>query len=148
MEKPGGRGYFEGGKWLRVFQQNVSWINEERSFLLGYFREFPTKIPFIHASVKASCAQPPPGYCGAICPHCQSRGWGISKVALPTPGPPSNIWHARGFLSEHNYTVDFSEKKNADWLISQGREKIVEGSKDMFSILCMHFFIAYQSGIT
>ena len=66
---------------------------------------------------------------------------------LPTPGPPSNIWHARGFLSKHNYTVDFSGKK-ADWLISQGREKIVEGSKDMFSILCMHFFITYQSGIT
>ena len=67
---------------------------------------------------------------------------------LPNPGLPSNIGRARGFLSEHNYTVDFSEKKKADWLISQGREKIVEGSKDMFSILCMHFFIVYQSGIT
>ena len=31
---------------------------------------------------------------------------------------------------------------------SIGQEKIEEGCKDMFSILCMHFFIAYQARIT
>ena len=30
----------------------------------------------------------------------------------------------------------------ADWLICPGREKIEEVCKGMFSILCMHFFIA------
>ena len=63
---------------------------------------------------------------------------------LPTPGPAPGFWHARGFLSEYNYTEDFTEKQ-ADWLICQGREKIEEGCKGMFSILCMHFFIAYQT---
>ena len=147
MKKPGGRGYFEGGKWLRVFQQNVSWINEERSFLLGYFREFPTKIPFIYASVNASCAQPPPGYCRAICPHCQSRGGALAKLRCQPRGHPLTFdTHVASYPNITTQRI-FLEKQ-ADWLISQGREKIVEGSKDVFSILCMHFFIAYQSGIT
>ena len=38
--------------------------------------------------------------------------------------------------------------KKADWLICQGQEKIEEGCKGMFLILCMHFFIAYQARIT
>ena len=39
-------------------------------------------------------------------------------------------------------------EKQADWLICQGRGKIEEVCKGMFSILCMHFFIAYQARIT
>ena len=39
-------------------------------------------------------------------------------------------------------------EKQADWLICQGQGKIVEGCKGMFSILCMHFFIAHQARIT
>ena len=39
-------------------------------------------------------------------------------------------------------------EKQADWLICQGWEKIEEVCKGMFSILCMHFFIAYQARIT
>ena len=31
---------------------------------------------------------------------------------LPTPRPFPSFWHARGFLSEYNYTEDFTEKKN------------------------------------
>ena len=38
--------------------------------------------------------------------------------------------------------------KKADWLICQGQEKIEEGWKGMFLILCTHFFIAYQARIT
>ena len=30
---------------------------------------------------------------------------------LPTPGPFSSFWHARGFLSEYNYTEGFTGKK-------------------------------------
>ena len=67
---------------------------------------------------------------------------------LPTPGPPLTFdTHVASYPNITKQWI-FLEKKKADWLISQGREKIVEGSKDMFSILCMHFFIAYQSGIT
>ena len=39
-------------------------------------------------------------------------------------------------------------EKQDDWLICQGREKIEEDCKGMFSILCMHFFFAYQARIT
>ena len=39
-------------------------------------------------------------------------------------------------------------EKYADWLTSQRQEKIEEVCKGMFSILCMHFFIAYQARIT
>ena len=39
-------------------------------------------------------------------------------------------------------------EKQDDWLICQGREKIEEDCKGMFSILCIHFFIAYQARIT
>ena len=38
--------------------------------------------------------------------------------------------------------------KKADWLICQGQEKIEEGCKGMFLILCMRFFIGYQARIT
>ena len=38
-------------------------------------------------------------------------------------------------------------EKQADWLICQGRETIEEVFKGMFSILCMHFFIALNRNI-
>ena len=72
----------------------------------------------IYASVNSSCAQPPspPALLQGICPPCQSRGWGIANFVLPggrglpTPGPTPSFWHARGFLSEYNYTEDFTGK--------------------------------------
>ena len=40
-------------------------------------------------------------------------------------------------------------EKQADWLIDLWRTKIIIGAcKGMFSILCVHFFIAYQARIT
>ena len=39
-------------------------------------------------------------------------------------------------------------EKQAVWLIWQGWGKNEEVCKGMFSILCMHFFIAYQARIT
>ena len=47
--------------------------------------------------------------------HCPGAGH------LLTPGPFASFWHARGFLSEYNYTEGFTGKK-ADWLICQGQE--------------------------
>ena len=58
---------------------------------------------------------------------------------LPTPRPFPSFWHARGFLSEYNYTEDFTGKENR---LAQ------RPCKGMFLILCMHFFIAYQVRIT
>ena len=39
---------------------------------------------------------------------------------LPNPGLFPSFWHARGFLSEYNYTENITGKK-ADWLICQGQ---------------------------
>ena len=65
---------------------------------------------------------------------------------LPTPGPLRAFdTHA---VSYQNITTQrILLEKQADWLIFQGREKIEEVCKGMFSILCMHFFIAYQAKI-
>ena len=52
-------------------------------------------------------------------------------------------------VSYQNLTVKrILLEKQAYWLFSQGHEKIEEGCKGMFSIFCMHFFIAYQARVT
>ena len=107
----------------------------------------------MHQLIPAALSPPPPGLLQGICPPCQSRGWGICKFwaargprarHLPTP----NFWHARGFRYQNITTQRILLEKHADWLTSQGQEKIEEVCKGMFSILCMHFFIAYQARIT
>ena len=94
-----------------------------------------------------------PGLLRDICPPCQSRGWGICKFCTARgPGICQPRGHSLAFdthaVSYQNTTTQkvLLEKK-ADWLICQGQEYIEEGCKVMFSILCMHFFIAYHSEI-
>ena len=83
---------------------------------------------------------PSPGLLRGISPPCQSRGWGICKfcAAGVTGICQPQVFDTQTILLE----------KQDDWLICQGREKIEEDCKGMFSILCMHFFIAYQARIT
>ena len=108
----------------------------------------------VNASVNSSRAQPPPppGYCGAFA-RPQSRGWGICKFcAARGPGICQPRGQPRAFdthaVSYQNITTQrILLEKQADWLICQGWEKIEEVCKGMFSILCMHFFIAYQARI-
>ena len=110
------------------------------------------KSVVIHQSIPA--APRPSGLLRSVYPPCQSRGWGICKfcsswgpsICQPRAGLFQSFWYARGFLSEFNYTEDFTSISY--WLNCQGQEKIEEGCKYMFSILCMHFFIAYQARIT
>ena len=77
-----------------------------------------------NASVNSSCAQHPPP---------------------PTPGLFPSFLHARGFLSENNYTEDFTGKESRLAHLSR-TGKIEEVCKGMFLILCMHF-IAYRARI-
>ena len=61
--------------------------------------------------------------------------------------------HPRAFdtdaVSYQNITTErILLEKQAEWLIVQGREKTEEVCRGMFSILCTHFFIAYQARIT
>ena len=90
-----------------------------------------------------SCAQP---LLRGICLPFQSRGWGICKfcsgtVHLPTPGLFPSLWHARGFISECNYTEDITEKERE--ISSCLKDRRLYGF-----YICMHFFIAYQATIT
>ena len=87
----------------------------------------------------------PPGYCEAFA-RLSVPGVGHLQILccsgaghLPTPRPFPSFWHARSFLSEYNYTEDFTGKENR---LGQ------RPCKGMFLILCMHFFIAYQARIT
>ena len=68
---------------------------------------------------------PPPGYCGVFA-GLVSPGGGAFVLRRPgaghllPPGPVPRLWHARGFLSEYNYTKGFTGKK-VDWLICPGQ---------------------------
>ena len=105
-----------------------------------------TKIMF-YASLNSS--QPPWATAGHL-PLLSAPGVGHLQSLrcpedghLPTPGP---------FLSFDTHAVSYQNmttqrillEKKGDWLICQGQEKIEEGCKGMFLILCMHFFIAYN----
>ena len=99
-------------------------------------------------------SHPPPPSLGLlrdIFPPCLSRGWGISKFAVghlpflvPHPPPLTNPSLTYVVAYPNIVTQRILLEKQADWFICQGREKIVKGCKGMFSILCIHFFIAYR----
>ena len=98
-------------------------------------------------------APPPPRATAGHLPALPFPGVGHLQILccpvggdLPTPGPLPIFWHARGFLSEYNYTEDFTGKESRLAHLS-GQEKIGDGCKGMFLILCMHFFIACQARI-
>ena len=115
----------------------------------AHFWTFPCRCfaRLIHQSIPVmpSILPPPPWLLRGGCPPCQSRGWGIANFALPWGRGiclPS-FWHACGFLSEYNYTEDFTAKTSR--LVHLSR---TGNCKGMFSILCMQFLIAYQARIT
>ena len=71
-----------------------------------------------NASVNSSCAQPPStGYCGAFACLVSPGDGALAQFVLPgagrfpTPGPFPSFWRARGFLSEYDYTEDFTGKE-------------------------------------
>ena len=99
----------------------------------------------MHQSISAAPAPlpPPPGYCRAFV-HLVSPGNGaLAYFALPGGRAFANPGCKPELL-----TLAILVEKQADRLICQGRGKIEEVCKGMFSILCMHFFPAYQARIT
>ena len=91
----------------------------------------------------------PTGYCGAFAHLVSPGGVAFANVALPGGRAFANP----ELLTRTRFPINITTQrilleKQADWLIGQGREKIEEVCKGMFSILCMHFFIAYQARIT
>ena len=104
--------------------------------------------------IPAAPSPPPqPRANGGICPPCQSRGWGICKFCVTRwPGICQSRCHSElstrtRFPIEIYYTEDFAGKTSRLAHFSRTGKKL-RGCKGMFSILCMHFFIAYQARIT
>ena len=113
-------------------------------------------VSFMHQSIPAAPRPPPPspsGYCGAFARLVIPRRGAFAIFALPggrafaSPGTNPKLL-TRTHVSYQNITTQrILLEKQADWLICQGRQKIEEVCKGMFSISCMHFFIAYQARI-
>ena len=88
--------------------------------------DFATLLRIMHQSIPPA-PRPPRAAAGHV--HALSvLGVGHLQIfALPggrafaNPRPFPRFSHARGFLSEYNYTEGFTGKK-ADWLIYQGQE--------------------------
>ena len=96
-----------------------------------------------YASVSSSCAQPPqppppPGLLRGVCPPCQSRG--ICKFCAAR-GPGYSWAFDTHMVSYQNITTQgiLLEKKQIGSTVKD---------RGLFSILCIHFFIAYQARIT
>ena len=108
----------------------------------------------MHQSIPAepSTPPPPPEYCGAFAHLVSARGEAFANFVLPGgQAPPRG--HSQAFDTHAvSYQIIATKRislgKKADWLICQGQEKIEEGCKGMFLILCMRFFIGYQARIT
>ena len=108
----------------------------------------------IHQSIPFAPSPLPPRLLRGICLPCQSREWVICKfcaargpgICQPQGQPRTFDTHA---VSYQNITTRrILLEIQSDCLICQGQEKIEEVCKGMSSILCMHFFIAYQARIT
>ena len=109
----------------------------------------------MHQSIPAepsTSPAPPPEYCGAFAHLVSAGGGAFANFVLPGGQVPPR-GHSRAF-DTHAVSYQFIATKRillgkkADWLICQGQEKIEEGCKGMFLILCMHFFIGYQARIS
>ena len=142
--------------WAGLCKAGLRWpgvrakfeINHEglkRKFQFNSFYIGRKIIAVVHQSIPSAPSPPPSPHLGllrGICPPFQPRGWVFTNFALsggrhlPTPGLFPSFWAARGFLSKYHYTEDYWKKRRT------------QGCNGMFSILYMHFFIAYQDRIT
>ena len=131
-------------------------LRSEAFVYSSHFFQNSHSTEIMHQSIPAapSPSPPPPGLLRGICAPCQSRGWGISKFCaargpgICQPRGQNRAFDTHAVFCQHITTQRILMEKQADRLICQGREKIEEVCKGMFSILCMHFFIAYQARIT
>ena len=97
--------------------------------------------------IPAAPSPPPPtplGLLRGICPPCQSRGWGIWQ---PRGQPRAFDTHAVSYQNKLHRGFYWKNKQIGSF-VKDGNWKIEEICKGMFSILSMHFFIAYQARST
>ena len=97
-------------------------------------------------------APSPPGYCGAFARLVSPGGGAFANFALPGGRAFANPGAISELLTLTQLPIriqlhSFYWKKRRSAHLSR-KEKIEEGCKGMFSILCMHLFIAYQARIS
>ena len=113
-----------------------------------------------NASVNSSCVQcpPPPRDTAGHLPALSVPGVGhLLILCFPVAGHLLTPRAIRKVLTRTRFRVNSYQNittqrillgGKADWLTCQGQEKIEEGCKGMFLILCTHFFTDYQTRIT
>ena len=83
-----------------------------------------------NASVNSSCAHPPP-----------APGTGH----LQTPAPFPNFWHACGFLSEYNYTEDFTKKQIGSSVKNRKKlKRVVKAGSRFYACISSSLYINPQ----
>ena len=98
-----------------------------KKLMFKHLAFFHLRLCISQFHLRPAPAPPPPGYCGAFVCLVSPGGGAFANLHcpgvghLPTSGQFPSFWHARGFLSEYNYTEGFTGK-NADLLILQGQE--------------------------
>ena len=69
----------------------------------------PRTFVLMHQSIPAAPSPPPPlGYCGAFARLVSPGDGAFANFVLPGAQAFAKPGHARGFLSEYNYTEDFT----------------------------------------
>ena len=102
--------------WRFRFWQQYCWTYTENVPNDATLRVFFHTI-FMHQSIPAAPSTPP-GYCGAFAHLVSPGGGAFANFVLPrgrafaNPGPFLSFWHTRSFLSENNYTEDFTGKES------------------------------------
>ena len=115
----------------------------------AHFWTFPCRCfaRLTHQSIPVvpSTLPPPPLATAGLLPTLSVPGVGHCKFcAALRPGIcKQSFWQARGFLSEYNYTEDFTGNTSRLAHLS-----MTGNCKGMFSILCIQLFIAHQARIT
>ena len=101
-----------------------------------------SRYPLCISQIQLCPSPPPPGQLRGICLPCRSWGWGISKFCVARG---SGIYLRRGRLRAFDTEVvsypnitnhggfTGNTSRLADWLIYQGREKLVEVFSGMYS---------------
>ena len=153
--------HFQNEARCTTFLVKMSFISISKAEHLPSFWNRGPKEAFgimHYASVNSSCMQPPsPRAIAGYLPALSVPGMGHLKNFFASRGPgicqplgqprAFDTHAARGFLSEYNYKEDFTGKTSRLAHLSR-TGKIEEVCKGMFSVLCLHFLIAYQARIT
>ena len=98
-------------KLTHAYYAFASYLRREGHFIRSFSR-------VMHQSIPPAPSPLPPRATAGHLPALSVLGVGHLQILycpgaghLPIPGPFPSFWHARGFLSEYNYTEGFTGKK-------------------------------------